>query len=134
MATMKSWQYSRVGAFEDTLKLNDVPKPDASSLKSDDILVKVARAGINPGEWKSARSRLIVNLVINKPKTPAMDVSGHVEAIGDNVKDIKVGDTVIVLMRLEEAQGGARTSTLVDEALENTRGMGGRALTWCPAP
>lgn len=102
---MKSWQYDRAGPFTDTLKLiKDASKP-SENLKPDEILIQVASAGINPGEPKVAATKLLVKTSVTLPKTPGMDVSGHVRAVGSGVKDVQLGDAVIASLHPTGSQG-----------------------------
>jgi len=67
-----------------------VPTPEA-----DDVLVKVAYAGLNPADWKMRAGHLaqvMPNLTF--PLVMGLDASGTVVAIGENVTDLSVGDRV----------------------------------------
>ncbi|KAK9478079.1 chaperonin 10-like protein [Lipomyces japonicus] len=91
MATIKSIRfpkYTKPSGFV----LIDVPKPAITN--QNEILIKVHAASINPVDVKLAAGFL---RIIGSPEFPAAlgyDVSGVVEAIGDDVKDFKIGDAV----------------------------------------
>ena len=73
------------------VKLQTLPKPE---VKPGHALVKVKVAGSNPID------RLIFSPALppiwNYPVTPGLDLSGVVEAVGDDVTNVKVGDEVFV--------------------------------------
>ncbi len=65
----------------------EIPKIGASQ-----ILVRVKVAGVNPVDTYIRSG--IYNVVPNLPYTPGKDGAGLVEAVGDNITKIKVGDRV----------------------------------------
>ena len=78
------------------LEYTDVPKPIP---KDNEVLVKVKAASINSWDWDFLRGdiyifRLMFGLF--KPNQPVLgsDISGIVEAVGKDVKRLKVGDEV----------------------------------------
>jgi len=80
----------------EVLEYSDVPKPVP---KQDEVLVKVKAASINSWDWDYLRGdiyifRLIFGLFKPKQKVLGSDIAGVVEAVGKNVKRIKVGDEV----------------------------------------
>ncbi|GMI77810.1 alkenal/one oxidoreductase [Hibiscus trionum] len=88
---MKAWTYGEYGKSSDVLKLDtDVAVPQ---INDDQVLVKVAAAGINPidfkrmaGMFKATDSPL--------PIIPGYDVAGVVVKVGSRVKKFKEGDEV----------------------------------------
>lgn len=90
--TMKSWQYSSiVGGLEKNLRINSVtpvPKP-----KSDQHLVHVAAAALNPIDYKLAENPWVHRFLFSKPATPGMDFAGRIvtPAAGSSLKS---GDRV----------------------------------------
>lgn len=93
---MKAIVYHEHGSA-DVLKLEDVEKPVP---KDDEVLIRVRAASINPLDWRLMRgepkifrvvARLMPGLTTGRP---GVDVAGHVEAAGSNVKKFKVGDEV----------------------------------------
>ena len=67
-----------------------VPTPDAN-----DVLVKVAYAGLNPADWKMRAGHLAQAMPnLNFPLVMGLDASGTVVALGKNVTHLKVGDRV----------------------------------------
>lgn len=67
-----------------------VPTPEA-----DDVLVKVAYAGLNPADWKMRAGHLADAIgYLGFPLVLGLDASGMVMAVGENVTSLKVGDRV----------------------------------------
>jgi NADPH2:quinone reductase len=85
---MKAIRVSEFGGPE-VLKVQEVPDPKPDSGQ---VLVRVKAAGVNPVD-----TYIRAGAYARKPDlpfTPGTDASGIVEAIGPNVKGIKVGDRV----------------------------------------
>lgn len=68
--------------------LQEVPAPVP---KAGDVLIKVAAVSLNAGDYRSMSMGMI-------PKSGIFgaDVAGRVEAVGDEVQGLKVGDEVVV--------------------------------------
>lgn len=62
-------------------------------LKGDQVLIKVAAAGLNPIDYKR-RLGILRAADSHFPTTPGYDVAGVVVKIGSGVKELKVGDQV----------------------------------------
>jgi NADPH:quinone reductase-like Zn-dependent oxidoreductase len=80
----------------DDLKLQEIDKP---VLPSDGVLVRVRAASVNPYDWHLIRGlpylvRISEGLRRPKRGVPGVDVSGHVEAVGDDVTQFQPGDEV----------------------------------------
>ena len=93
---MKAIVYYKYGS-PDVLELQEIDKPIA---KDDEVLVRVRAVSVNPLDWHFIRGLpYIVRLMgfaLLKPKRniPGVDVAGHVEAVGRNVKQFQPGDEV----------------------------------------
>jgi len=87
---MKAIRIHQYGS-NDNLRYEDVPLPEIST---DDVLVKVYYAGVNPVDWKIREGYLQALIPYDLPFTLGWDVSGVVEAVGENVSNFKVGDEV----------------------------------------
>ena len=78
--------YTRNGD-PDVLELSDRPVPEPGP---GEVLVRVARSGVNPTDWKSRQSR--------PPEAgwqiPNQDGSGRIEAVGTGVDSVLVGERV----------------------------------------
>jgi len=80
----------------DVLKLRDVEKP---AVGADTVLVRVHAAAVNPADWHftTGLPYLIRTASgLGKPKIAirGRDVAGTVEAVGENVKQLRPGDEV----------------------------------------
>ncbi len=92
---MKAMVYHQYGS-PDVLKLEEVTKPTP---KDDEVLVKVQASSINRADLYMLKGspfmiRLMNGLQTPKKKILGADIAGQVEAVGKNVKEIKVGDEV----------------------------------------
>lgn len=92
---MLAIQYRQYGG-PDELRLVDVDKPVPNSKE---VLVKVMASSINSWDGDNLKGEfLLVRLIsgLFKPRypTPGADVSGIVEAVGDDVTEFKKGDEV----------------------------------------
>ena len=92
---MKAIFYEKYGS-PDVLQLKEVEKP---IFEHDEVLVKVQAASITYGDLAAVKGepfmvRFSLGLREPKYKTPGKDVAGEVEAVGENIKEFKVGDAV----------------------------------------
>lgn len=92
---MKAMVYHQYGS-PDVLKLEEVTKPTP---KDDEVLVKVQASSINRADLYMLKGspfmiRLMNGLQTPKKKILGADIAGQVEAVGKNVKEIKIGDEV----------------------------------------
>lgn len=97
--TMKAIQFSRYGA-SDVLDLveRDIPVPD-----SNECLVQVAAAGVNPIDWKVRCGMLRHLLRVKLPFVPGSDVCGVVAQVGPRVKRHRPGDAVFAMVDARRA-------------------------------
>ncbi|HXU93179.1 MAG TPA: NADP-dependent oxidoreductase [Gallionella sp.] len=75
----------------DVLKYEDAPLPE---IASNDVLVQVVAASVNPVDWKIREGYLQQMIPYQFPLTLGWDVSGVVEAVGSKVTRFKPGDAV----------------------------------------
>lgn len=80
-----------VKAFGAAVELIDIPKPQAGS---DQILVKILAAAINPFDWKVADGILKGKAPHVFPLVLGNDAAGIVEYCGEDVTGFSVGDTI----------------------------------------
>jgi NADPH:quinone reductase-like Zn-dependent oxidoreductase len=85
--TMKAERVHSFGG-PDVLQSEDIPRPEP---KDDELLVHVRAAGVNPADWKLREGQLPTAL----PFTMGIDFAGVVEAVGQNVKEFRIGDSVL---------------------------------------
>jgi NADPH2:quinone reductase len=88
-----------------TLVDRDVPEPG-----SGEVRVRLVRAGVNPTDWKRRQNPLEHDEI-----TPGQDGAGVVDALGEGVDGLSVGDRVWVLLgQRERAHGTAAELTVQD--------------------
>ncbi len=88
--TMKAVRIHQYGGPE-VLSYEDAPRPEPAS---DEVLVRVHAVGINPVDWKTREGGMSGRYHDPFPLIVGWDISGVVEAAGDNVTRFKVGDEV----------------------------------------
>jgi NADPH:quinone reductase-like Zn-dependent oxidoreductase len=96
--SMKAIVQERFGP-PDVLRLAEVDPPEPGP---DDVVVRVAAAGLNPYDWHMVRgdplvARLMGGMGLRKPaaRVAGVDVAGEVTAIGANVSQLRPGDAVL---------------------------------------
>lgn len=87
---MKALVYSQYGGPE-VLAVRDCSSPEPGA---DEVVVKIHAAGVNPFDWKMREGWFRSRFAPQFPHIPGRDFSGLVEAVGENVRDLKVGDAV----------------------------------------
>jgi NADPH:quinone reductase-like Zn-dependent oxidoreductase len=95
-ATMQAIVQSKYGTAAGVLELRDIPKPVA---KDGEVVVRVHAASIHVGDAIIMAGRpyfLRLATGLRKPKNaiPGTDVAGTVEAVGEGVIALRVGDAV----------------------------------------
>ncbi|TDN88070.1 NADPH:quinone reductase-like Zn-dependent oxidoreductase [Salegentibacter sp. 24] len=88
---MKALQIVKYGKIKDSLSINEIDKP---SVKSNQILVGVKAASLNPIDYKMAQGHLKELLTLELPVTIGFDVSGVVVEKGADVSDFEIGDEI----------------------------------------
>ncbi len=92
---MKAIVYTKYGS-PDVLKLKEVEKP---APRDNEVLVKIYATTVNRTDSATIRAipwfaRIITGLFKPKKQTPGTEFAGEIEAIGKDVKALKVGDKV----------------------------------------
>jgi len=82
-------KYAENNDFESILKLKDIPEPN---VKSNEVLFRVKAAALNYDDIWGMRGK---PLAVPLPHISGTDAAGEVIAVGDDVKNIKVGDRVV---------------------------------------
>jgi NADPH:quinone reductase-like Zn-dependent oxidoreductase len=90
MENMKAVRVHNYGGPE-VLRFEDAPRPTPGS---DELLVKVHAASVNPIDWKVRAGYMKDFIPLPLPFIPGWDVSGVVEALGSGVTKFKKGDEV----------------------------------------
>jgi NADPH:quinone reductase-like Zn-dependent oxidoreductase len=96
---MKRIQYLHFGAPEE-LRLDEVKTPDAGKGQ---IRVEVKAAAVNPMDGKLRRGELKALSGARFPRGLGHDFAGVVEAVGPDVKRLKVGDEVFGVTSMRQA-------------------------------
>jgi L-iditol 2-dehydrogenase len=76
------------------MKMMEVPTPQIE--KSNDVLIKMTRVGVCGSDVHYFATGQIGSQVVTFPYTVGHEGAGIVEAVGNGVKDIKVGDRIAV--------------------------------------
>lgn len=98
--TMSAVAFGGYGEAE-VLERFEVPVP---LLKHDEVLVRVAAAGINPADWRIRSGQFKRFMKVPLPFVPGADVAGVVAAVGTSVEQFQPGDRVFAM--LPAARGG----------------------------
>ncbi|MDR9776932.1 NADP-dependent oxidoreductase [Rhizobium hidalgonense] len=106
---MKAVQFHRFGG-PDVLQYEDAPKPQ---ITEKDVLVRVHAVGLNPPDWYLREGFKALTPEwrpkVDFPAIAGTDISGVVEAVGDDVSGFSVGDEVYSMVRFPSGlAGGSR--------------------------
>jgi NADPH2:quinone reductase len=85
---MKAIVFTQTGGPE-VLALSDVPKPE---VRPGMVLIKVHAIGVNFADTRFRQGTYVVKPKL--PDTPGMEAAGVIEAVGDGVTDLRVGQRV----------------------------------------
>ena len=85
--TMKAVRIHKFGGPE-VLQLENVPRPEPGARQ---VLVRVHAAGVNPVDWKIREGKFDK---IPLPTIMGSDFSGEIEALGPDVTEFRVGESV----------------------------------------
>ena len=103
--TMRAWQYTSTrGGLDKNLHLNTsapLPKP-----KSDQHLIRVIAAALNPIDYKPAELTLVKAVAIPNPATPGIDFAGEIVTPAPS-SDLKAGQIVYGAAGNTPLAGGA---------------------------
>jgi NADPH:quinone reductase-like Zn-dependent oxidoreductase len=99
---MKAVRFHEYGG-PDVLRYEEVEQPDPGA---GEVRLRVAGSAFNPVDDGIRGGYLQDPFPVTLPHTPGIDVSGTVDALGDGVADIAVGDAVIGFLPMT-APGGA---------------------------
>jgi NADPH:quinone reductase-like Zn-dependent oxidoreductase len=85
---MRTVRFHNYGEPADVLRLDEVAIPEPAAGR---IRVRVHACGLNPADWALCRGLFPGDL----PRGIGLDVSGAVDAVGEGVVDVSVGDQVL---------------------------------------
>lgn len=108
--TMKAIAFRQYGTA-DVLQKLDMPQP---TLAPDQVLVRVAAAGVNPSDplFRSGALKLFIRVQL--PFIPGLDIAGTVAEVGAEVKRFRPGDRVYAMLP-NSKMGGYAEYAAVDE-------------------
>jgi NADPH:quinone reductase-like Zn-dependent oxidoreductase len=86
------------------LRLEETPRPE---IKSDEVLVKIRDAGVNPVDWQIREGYLKELMPSTLPLVVGQDVAGEIAEIGASVRDLKPGEEVFGFCRGSYAEYAA---------------------------
>jgi NADPH:quinone reductase-like Zn-dependent oxidoreductase len=107
---MKAAYFMKHGGPE-VLQYGDVADPVA---KPGQILVDIHAASVNGADWKSRKGQYRTDVAF--PYVPGRDFSGIVSALGDGVKDFKVGDAVFAVVETTD-EGAYAEKIAINESI-----------------
>ncbi|MFQ5659171.1 MAG: NADP-dependent oxidoreductase [Gammaproteobacteria bacterium] len=87
---MKAVVIDRYGG-PDVVQIRDIPVPE---IGPDQVLVRVATAGVNPVDWKIREGYLSGVFPSELPIILGWEMAGTIEKLGEEVEDYKPGDRV----------------------------------------
>jgi NADPH:quinone reductase-like Zn-dependent oxidoreductase len=111
---MKAVQVVKYGEIKDSLTINEVNKP---SVQTNDVLIEVKAAAINPIDKHIILGDLQGLLPIPLPSGIAYDVSGVVVEKGEGVNNFEIGDSVYSRVPQEQMGTLAEYVTVTHEAV-----------------
>ncbi|WP_260600254.1 NADP-dependent oxidoreductase [Sphingomonas endolithica] len=104
--TMKAIRQHAFGGPE-VLVYEDAARPQVAP---GEVLVRVHAVGVNPPDWYLRDGYKMLppewQPQVSFPLIPGTDISGVVEAVGDNVQTFSVGDEVYSMVRFPEGMQG----------------------------
>jgi NADPH:quinone reductase-like Zn-dependent oxidoreductase len=108
---MKAVQFQQVGGPE-VLRVVDVEQPTPAAGQ---VRIRVAASAYNAAD--AGMRGGFLPIPVELPHVPGYDVSGTVDAVGDGVEDLAVGDAVIGFLPMERDGGAAEYVVAPADAL-----------------
>ncbi len=120
-AMMKAVRLHAYGGLE-VFQFEEAPRPRPNE---DEILIRVAAAGVNPVDAKIRQGMFARMMGTKLPLIPGLDVAGVVEEAGANVTRFKPGDSVYACLSFATQGAYAEFAVAKDtEASPKPRGLG----------
>lgn len=117
-ATMRTIRFHEYGEPAEVLRMEQVAVPDPGP---GHIRVTVRACGLNPVDWSLCRGLFPGNL----PRGIGLELSGIVDAVGEGVTDVVIGDAVLGTVDFAGARGaGASDLAIVDHWVRIPAGLG----------
>ena len=99
---MRAMVINKVGGPE-VLEEAELPRPQPGAGQ---VLIKLARAGVNPVDWKDREGAMQAFFPYVFPYTGGIEGAGIIEEIGQNVDGFTVGDRVLALSDHDSGKPG----------------------------
>ncbi|WP_339287273.1 NADP-dependent oxidoreductase [Paenibacillus sp. FSL R5-0486] len=96
------------------VEINDIATPQ---IQSHEVLVKVKAAGVNPLDILNMNGSVRMIADYTLPLTLGNELSGVIEAVGDDVLNFKVGDSVYTRLPLNKIGAFAEYAAVHEDAL-----------------
>jgi len=116
--TMRALRLHAYGEPADVLRLEAaaIPSPGQGAIR-----IRVHGCGLNPADWALCRGLFARDL----PRGVGLDVSGEVDAVGDGVADVSLGDPVVGPANYTDyASAGASDFAILDHWTRVPPGLG----------
>ena len=98
----------------DQFKVEDVAQPVPGAGQ---VLVKVAATGLNPFEISLRKGYMAAKISLKLPATLGIDVAGTVAALGSDVTNLKVGDRVAGMLKVNGSGSNAEFTVAAADGL-----------------
>nr|WP_042185372.1 NADP-dependent oxidoreductase [Kibdelosporangium sp. MJ126-NF4]CEL16492.1 Putative Zn-dependent oxidoreductase PA5234 [Kibdelosporangium sp. MJ126-NF4]CTQ90444.1 Putative Zn-dependent oxidoreductase PA5234 [Kibdelosporangium sp. MJ126-NF4] len=105
---MKALQFDQFGS-PDVIVLRDVPKPEPGPGQ---IRIAVRACGLNPGDW-AVVDGLLADRLPPLPRGLGFEVAGTVDALGESVTGVEIGDGVFGPATFDGPTAGAAEYALM---------------------
>lgn len=105
---MKALQFDRFGS-PDVIVLRDVPRPEPGPGQ---IRIAVRACGLNPGDW-AVVDGLLADRLPPLPRGLGLEVAGTVDALGEGVTGVEIGDGVFGPATFDGPTAGAAEFALM---------------------
>ncbi|PRX96666.1 NADP-dependent oxidoreductase [Allonocardiopsis opalescens] len=105
---MKALQFDRSGS-PDVIVLRDVPKPEPGPGQ---IRIAVRACGLNPADWALVDG-LLADQLPSLPRGLGLEIAGTVDALGEGVTGIEIGDPVFGPATFDGPTAGAAEFALM---------------------
>ncbi|WP_329150177.1 NADP-dependent oxidoreductase [Streptomyces niveus] len=105
---MKALQFDRFGS-PDVIVLREVPKPEPGPGQ---IRIAVRACGLTPGDW-AVVDGLLANQLPPLPRGLGIEVAGTVDALGEGVTGVEIGDRVFGPATFDGPTAGAAEYALM---------------------
>lgn len=92
----------------------EIPKPQ---IKDEEVLINIKACSVNPIDWKLRSGALRYFYRLRFPAILGFDLAGRVEAIGKNVRSLRVGDSVYTCSYKKGGQAYAQWIALEERSL-----------------